>query len=95
MGDVKAPPGDGFRIRCPRLGHQIQFSYCRRENDGAPCFRTLDCWHGLFPVEDHLKGELTRGEWEALVSRKPVPKILSLLDLISQAESRTGKTGGD
>ena len=32
MSEKKTPPADDYEIRCPRLGHQIYFSYCRRES---------------------------------------------------------------
>lgn len=93
MDPATTPPDDDCRIRCPRLGHQIHFSYCRDENRGSPCFKVLDCWHTHFAVEEFLKSRLTREQWEELVNRRPVPKILSLLELISRAERHADKTG--
>ncbi len=78
-------PEEGYKIRCPRLGHQIAFSYCRRENLGLPCFKTLDCWHPHFQVERHLRAALTQAEWERTFTPRPKPKILSLVELIEQA----------
>ena len=80
------PPGDKEVIRCPRLGHQIAFSYCRSENRGLPCSKTLSCWYGRFLVEDFLRQELAPEEWEKTFERPPKPKILSLVDLIEQAK---------
>ncbi len=85
------PPPDNLGIRCPRLGHQINFSYCRVENSGIPCFKTLDCWHIHFDVQTHLKQQLTSQEFEKAFMVKGKPKVLSLLDLIEQAENRKGK----
>jgi hypothetical protein len=82
------PPADDEKIRCPRLGHQISFSYCRSENLGLPCFKTLDCWHGHFSVEEYMKQELTPEEWEKVFNRPPKPKILSLVELIEQAKKQ-------
>ena len=82
------PPSDKFNIRCPRLGHQIYFSYCRAENNGLPCFKTLDCWHVHFDVEKFLKNELTDREWKKIFSEKPRPKMLSLLELIEKAKNK-------
>ena len=63
MKQTKTPPGDSCQIRCPRLGQQIHFSYCRQENLGLPCFKTLDCWHIYFQVVEHLQaGERARLE---------------------------------
>ena len=57
------PPDNSFNIRCPRLGHQINFKYCRSENGGIPCFKTLDCWYSHFNVLAHLKEKLTQEEF--------------------------------
>lgn len=80
------PPADERTIRCPRLGHQISFSFCRYENRGLPCFKTLDCWHAYFPVEAHLRAELTPEDWEKSFNRPLKPKVTSLLELIEQAK---------
>jgi len=89
MNDMKkksAPPGEDYSIRCPRLGHQVPFSYCRSENRGLPCFKTLDCWYPHFQVEEYLKKELTSEEWERTFNRLPKTKMASLLELIEQAK---------
>ncbi len=82
------PPNDDYQIRCPRLGHQISFSYCRLENMGSPCFKTLDCWHEHFPVEEYLRKELPSGQWEGTFGGPPKPKMLSLVEMIEQARKR-------
>ena len=58
------PPSDELGIRCPRLGHQINFSYCRSENSGLPCFKTLDCWHHHFDVHGFLENKLTEQDFK-------------------------------
>jgi hypothetical protein len=87
------PPDEDYKIRCPRLGHQITFSYCRIETKGLPCFKTLDCWHEHFLVEDFLREELTSQEWKKAFEGPPKPKMLSLLDLIEQAKKRKKEEG--
>ncbi len=86
------PPSDAVQIRCPRLGHQISFSYCRQENQGLPCFKTLDCWYTLFNVHAHLKERLTSEEFKKAFENETKPKVLSLFELIDQARKRQGKT---
>jgi hypothetical protein len=83
------PPGDDYQIRCPRLGHQIAFSYCRSENEGLPCAKTLDCWYPHFLVEGYLRRELSPEEWEQVFSRPRKPKMISLVELIQQAKGET------
>ncbi len=87
--DRTTPPGEDYTIRCPRLGHQITFGYCRRERGELPCFKTLDCWHHHFDVEGHLRGELDRERWERAFSPPGKTKIMSLLDLIEEAKRKT------
>jgi len=86
MTDKKKPPKEEYKIRCPRLGHQIHFGYCRIENNGGPCFKTLDCWYPHFEVLEYLKKTLTAEEWEKAFGKPGKPKMLSLLELIEQAK---------
>ena len=79
-------PAKSVNIRCPRLGHQVEFSYCQSENSGLPCFKTLDCWHHYFDVHTCLKEKLTPEEFNTAFTQTSPPKILSLLDLIEQAK---------
>lgn len=88
MDNPILPPGDDFEIRCPRLGHQISFAYCRRENHGLPCARTLICWHTYFPVEAFLRAELTQEQWNDTFEAPARPKLLSLVELIEKAKER-------
>ena len=82
------PPGEEYTIRCPRLGHLISFTYCRAENRGLPCFKTIDCWFEHFPVQDCLRATLTDPEWAETFENPPKPKILSLVELIEQAKKK-------
>ena len=86
MERQRTPPDDDFEIRCPRLGHQISFSYCRAENLGLPCFKTLDCWYSHFLVEEFMRRELTAEEWDKAFCRPTRSKTVSLLELIEQAK---------
>lgn len=92
MDPSDKPPSDDFQIRCPRLGHQIFFSYCRQENFGVPCPRTLDCWYPYFPVAHYLGRELDPEVFAACFTRPAKPKILSLVELLEQAQ-KMGRKG--
>lgn len=81
---------DEYSIRCPRLGHEVTFFYCRSENNGLPCFKTLDCWFQRFPVEDYLRERLSREEWIEVFEKKSQTKVQSLLELIEEAKKRAG-----
>ncbi|MBC8466604.1 MAG: hypothetical protein H8D55_02080 [Deltaproteobacteria bacterium] len=91
MKQKSISPDNDYMIRCPRLGHQIYFSYCRIENKGLPCFKTLDCWFPHFLVEEYLRKELEPEEWEKAFTKPKTTKMVSLLELIEQAKKRTEK----
>ncbi|MBW2467041.1 MAG: hypothetical protein JRF02_07055 [Deltaproteobacteria bacterium] len=82
----RTPPDDTFQIRCPRLGQQINFSYCRQENMGLPCIKTLDCWYMHFQVVDYLKNDLSAEQWQETFEKPPTPKMVSLAELIEKAQ---------
>ncbi|MBW2000064.1 MAG: hypothetical protein JRJ29_19150 [Deltaproteobacteria bacterium] len=88
MDKGNTPPGEDLEIRCPRLGHMISFSYCRQENTGFPCFKTLGCWFRHFAVEDYLREQLSQEEWEKTFGRPRTPKVLSLVQMIEEAKKR-------
>lgn len=88
MTEKITPPSDDYKIRCPRLGHPISFSYCRSENMGAPCFKTLDCWFEHFPVEDYMRETMTPEEWGKAFQGERKTKVMSLLELIEQAKKK-------
>jgi hypothetical protein len=86
MSQNNIPPDETFQIRCPKLGHQIYFAYCRRENMGLPCFKTLDCWYIHFQVVEYLQGELTTSEWQETFEKPPKPKMLSLVEILEKVQ---------
>lgn len=81
---------DALQRRCPRLGGEVHFSYCRTCGESnAFCFKVLDCWWERFDVSSYLKARLTEAAFEALESAKPPSKVGSLIDLIEQARRNT------
>ena len=78
---------DDREIRCPKLGHELTFAYCRREGGNLPCGRIIRCWEPFFPVADFLKEALDAAAWEALCRQAPPDKLTTLLDLIEKAKA--------
>ncbi|MBA4398115.1 MAG: hypothetical protein C0394_12140 [Syntrophus sp. (in: bacteria)] len=81
-------PYDHLEVRCPRLGHELNFSYCRVEAGNLPCHRTIKCWQAFFPVADHLKEILSPAQWERFSRQSPPDKMTTIIDLIEQAKAR-------
>lgn len=77
--------------RCPRLGHEMTFGYCRRESGAQPCRLVLDCWWEKFDVRAFLAAHLppqTMAQVEAAKASAPPEKVLNLLNLVEQTKER-------
>jgi hypothetical protein len=79
---------DQLEIRCPKLGGQVTFAYCRREGGILPCQRTIVCWQGRFPVEAFLKTMLNEEDWERWSNQNPKEKMVTLVELAEAARQR-------
>lgn len=84
---------DTLERRCPRLGGEVAFGYCKACGDEkVPCFKVLDCWWERFDVVAHMKACLSPDAFDALATHHPPPdKMTSLLDLIRQAQARVAQ----
>ena len=71
-------------IRCPRIGGEVNFRFCRFENNLLPCGRIIGCWHQLnireFLDEHYSKEELDR------IFVPPKPKIESLIEMVEKVK---------
>ena len=72
---------DDLVLRCPRLGGEVTFAYCRREQGTLPCQRTLRCWEGLIPVEKHLRECLSDNEWDSSFNTPPKDRMTTILEI--------------
>ncbi|MBM4328731.1 MAG: hypothetical protein FJ118_16380 [Deltaproteobacteria bacterium] len=73
-------------IRCPRLGGPVTFAYCRVENAGRPCPRTIVCWQAYFDAETFFREIMTPEEFAETFLQPPRPKMATLIELIEQAK---------
>lgn len=86
------PKKDNLERRCPRLGSMISFKYCMLSGEeGDPCFKVLDCWWETFDVDAYLKANIPESLYNELVSRRPKPKVASLVEIAEQARKRVQK----
>ena len=79
---------DKLEIRCPMLGHQIPFQYCRCVNSPSPCKKIMDCWFERIPIQQYVNEYFSAEEIDKLMST-PKPKIASLLEIVEQAKQQT------
>jgi len=78
-------------IRCPRIGGEVNFRFCRCENNMFPCGWIIGCWHERIDIHEFLKGHYSTEELDRIFTL-PRPKVESLVNLIEQAKQRKKKT---
>lgn len=80
---------DGRRRRCPMLGHDVPFSYCRSPASALPCRRVFDCWWETFDVVAFIRGHFSEADIAQITAPRP-DKAATIIDLIRKA-----REGGD
>jgi hypothetical protein len=83
---------DHLEIRCPKLGGEVAFVYCKKESGDLPCSRILTCWHIYFPVETYLRKHLTKDEWDRCFNQPTKDKVTTLVELIEAAKKRQARS---
>ena len=73
--------------RCPRLGHDVPFSYCRKPGDDTPCNGMYDCWWETVDINAFMANHYPP-EVIAKVTTPRKPKTHSLLEIIQEARKR-------
>lgn len=79
---------DHLELRCPRLGGEVRFAYCKREGGDMPCLKIIKCWQLFFPVEAYLKESMSHEAWEHFSCQVPKDKMTTLIELIEAAKKR-------
>ncbi|MBW1998571.1 MAG: hypothetical protein JRJ29_11475 [Deltaproteobacteria bacterium] len=71
--------------RCPRVGGDVTFKFCRSENNMLPCRWVVGCWEGRIDIVSFLDEHFSP---EALnrIFVTPKPKLESLVEMIEKAK---------
>lgn len=77
--------------RCPKLGHDITFSYCRAPGTTIPCSMIRTCWWESFDVASYLKEHCSEQDIKEL-GRPAKMKSQSLIEIMAEVESRIKKS---
>lgn len=79
---------DDETIRCPRVGGEVNFKFCRSENNMFPCRWIIGCWQNKMDINGFLKDHYSKDELDqAFAPRKS--KLESLIGLVEKAKKRT------
>jgi hypothetical protein len=76
---------DDKTIRCPKLGHEVNFKYCRVMNNRLPCGLIVGCWQTQMDIGQFLDDHYSEEEL-AQVLLPPKSKMESLMELVEKAK---------
>ncbi|MBD3243185.1 MAG: hypothetical protein GF331_21530 [Chitinivibrionales bacterium] len=92
MSDIRAH--DMRNRYCPRLGHEIAFSYCRAPGEDIPCKRLYDCWWQQFDIRSFV-AEHYDDETRAKMAEPSPDRASSLFEMLRQAQERVARNKGE
>ncbi|MBN1227591.1 MAG: hypothetical protein JXA79_11420 [Deltaproteobacteria bacterium] len=76
---------DHLIIRCPSLGGEVPFSYCRKQGKGDPCPRLPRCWMKLVDIETYIKDSFTPEEITAFFLQPPSGRMDKFISHLTEA----------
>ena len=81
---------DHLATRCPRLGGEVTFGYCRKVEDGLPCRKALVCFERSFPVVEYFRRVLEEETFERIFLRDgpEADRLARLLEEVERARKR-------
>jgi hypothetical protein len=79
---------DHVAVRCPKLGSEVTFGYCRAASSGLPCERALGCFEQLLPAEAYFRRVLRDETYDACFASPPPDRYGALLSTIAEAKGR-------
>ena len=82
---------DDKTIRCPRVGGEVTFRFCRFENNMLPCRFIAGCWQGQMDIEALLREHYSEEELDRIFA-PPQPKMERLVGLMEKVQKEKQET---
>ena len=79
---------DARRRRCPMLGHDVPFAYCRAPGADLPCRKIFDCWWEALDVASFIGAHFSEQQIAEALAPRP-DKMVALLELIERSRRRS------
>ena len=76
---------DSIEGYCRKLGHYVQFKYCRGAHNSLPCSKILDCWFQRLPIENFMQQHYSVSVMNKIFTT-PAPKITSILEIVDRVK---------
>ena len=77
---------DSLNIRCPQLGGEVPFRYCRTFNEDLPCRRIIVCWEFRMEIARFLNEHYSIDQVARALKPPTRTRIETILELIEEAK---------
>jgi hypothetical protein len=77
---------DALIIRCPMLGGEVPFHYCRTMNEELPCRKIIICWEFRIEIGKFLNENYSIGQIQQAFAPPTKTRLETILDLIEKAK---------
>ena len=77
---------DPLVIRCPQLGGEIPFKYCRTVNEDLPCRKIVICWEFRIEIGKFLNENYSIDQIQQAFTPPTKTRVETILDLIEKAK---------
>jgi hypothetical protein len=78
---------DALIIRCPQLGGEVPFKYCRTMNEEFPCRRVMVCWEFRLDISNFLSDHYSMDQIQRALAPPTKTRIETILELIEKAKN--------
>ena len=83
---------DKLKVRCPPLGGEVTFIYCRSVNQGLPCRNIINCWAERIEIGKFLQENFSTQDLIKCLSIEPKTKLERILELINKTKGKTNSS---
>jgi len=77
---------DALVIRCPQLGGEVLFRYCRTVNEELPCRRIILCWEFRIEISKFLYEHYSYEQIQRALAPPTKSRVETIIELIEKAK---------
>jgi hypothetical protein len=77
---------DALVIRCPQLGGDIPFRYCRTVNENLPCRKIMVCWEFRVDISKFLGQNYSVDQVQRALAPPTKTRLDTILEMIEKAK---------
>ena len=82
---------DVLIIRCPQLGGEVPFRYCRTVNEDLPCRKIMVCWEFRLKISEFLGEHYSIDQIQSALVPPTKTRLDTILEIIEEAKKEGGE----